>query len=52
MSDRQLRDQHDEIRRRNREQREATMREAARISEANNRRHAAVRAAGRGTRSI
>lgn len=39
MSDRQLNTQHDEIKQRNREKREATMREAARISAANNRRH-------------
>lgn len=39
MSDRQLRQQHDEVKARNRQAREATMREAARISAANNRRH-------------
>jgi len=51
MSDRQLRDQYDEVRERNRKQREATMRQAAQISAENNRRHAA-QAAGRGKRSI
>lgn len=39
MSDKQLRNQTNEIRDRNRQQREATMREAARISAENNRRH-------------
>lgn len=39
MSDRQLRIQHDEIKRRNRERRLATMRQAAQVTAANNRRH-------------
>lgn len=51
MSDRQIRDQTNEIRERNRQQRLETMREAAQVSAANNRRHAA-RTAGHGKRSI
>lgn len=39
MSDRQIRQQTDEIRERNRQQREAQMREAQRLADARNRRH-------------
>jgi hypothetical protein len=39
MSQRWLDTQHDEVRERNRKQREATMRQAAQVSAANNRRH-------------
>ncbi len=39
MSDRHLNRQHNEVKDRNRQRREAQMQEAARISAANNRRH-------------
>lgn len=39
MSDKWLNKQHSEVKDKNRQQRETTMREAAQISEANNRRH-------------
>jgi hypothetical protein len=39
MSDRWLNKQHDEVKTRNRQKREAAMTEAAKISAANNRRH-------------